>query len=1009
MDSPNLLFEAAAFVPLRLQFPNSWCGHIPFAAWLMASRKPAVFVELGTHSGNSYLSFCQAVATHGAITRCFAVDTWQGDAHAGGYNNSVFETLQAYHEPRYSHFSTLLQMTFDDALSKFADGSVDILHIDGLHTYEAVRHDFESWLPKLRPDGLVLFHDIHVYERGFGVWRFWSELCLRYSHHLEFSHSSGLGVLYLGGTAPTRLTDWLVPLSQTQGEIRQYFTALGLSMLERYQAQEASQSAAHLNAEVIAHKNWEVRQGMTLAIKDAALYELRNAAQYREAQLVPLALANERMRINTERLEKEIDVLSNKIATGVKLQQELFATQSTLSQALSATLASTSWRVTAPMRWLSHQASRILSLKHTESRRRLVRKLYQSTRILPYARHQWRKIAEGLQTKLLMLHNSSENTTALQALSKQRITVFDPAKPLGPPQPEAADWPEIDLSVVTYNSTRWIRSFIQSLVDQKYPLHKIHLCFVDHSPDEGTAQQIEQEFITLQGKFASLTLIRQNNMGFGAGHDRALTALHSAWCLVTNVDLEFDTEALCAVVSHAVQADQDEVASWELRQAPYEHPKYYDPVSLNTQWSSHACILLRRSAYQKVGGYDKKIFMYAEDVELSYRFRSFGYQIKYCPKALVNHHAYEAAGEIKPLQYFGSTLGNAYIRLRYGNFKDKLGLLILQTALLLRPQPFPGARSGTFKNIFKIILNATHFLKGKGPDVKAIFPFHGFDYEMIRQGAFWPIQWPLNPKNEDHPLVSVITRTYHGRSIFLLQALQSVINQTYPCIEIVIVEDGGSTHKEMIANIKKSTAVPILYQALEKVGRSAAGNAGLALATGTYVMFLDDDDLLFSDHIEILIKSLKDNPTCAAAYSLAIEIGTEINNLINLINLPPYIEKTFKTLPSFFQEYDYKVLCERNFIPIQSIIFKRQLFIERGGFDETLDQLEDWNLWLRYGDENSFNYVPKTTSMYRVPCNPQIKLARHMELHRAYDVAKERALAENSVRKIPISNIILNF
>ncbi|MGI4748938.1 MAG: glycosyltransferase [Janthinobacterium lividum] len=187
--------------PTRLGVDSAWYGHLPFAAWAVRALQPALLVELGTHAGVSYSGFCESVIASGLPTRCFAVDGWTGDEHAGFYDETVLSDLRAFHDARYGTFSRLLQMRFDEAVSRFADGSIDLLHIDGRHHFDDVAHDYRSWLPKLSPQAIVLFHDTNVRERDFGVWRFWSEVSAS-SPSFEFLHGHGLGVLAPGSEPP---------------------------------------------------------------------------------------------------------------------------------------------------------------------------------------------------------------------------------------------------------------------------------------------------------------------------------------------------------------------------------------------------------------------------------------------------------------------------------------------------------------------------------------------------------------------------------------------------------------------------------------------------------------------------------------------------------------------------------------------------------------------------------------------------------------------------------------
>jgi len=173
-----------------------WVGHRYFAYDLVANLKPKRIVELGTHYGTSLWSFSQAAKDQNIGVEINAVDTWQGEKHAGFYGEEVFETVNQIKDKYYPNQKiNLFRKTFDEALDEFEDNSIDILHIDGLHTYEAVKHDFEAWFPRIKNGGVVLFHDIVVNRDDFGVYKLWRELKGEYQT-MEFRHSYGLGVLF---------------------------------------------------------------------------------------------------------------------------------------------------------------------------------------------------------------------------------------------------------------------------------------------------------------------------------------------------------------------------------------------------------------------------------------------------------------------------------------------------------------------------------------------------------------------------------------------------------------------------------------------------------------------------------------------------------------------------------------------------------------------------------------------------------------------------------------------
>lgn len=227
-DTLPCLSQASFWTPRHIEI-SAWLEHAPFAFWLIQAQRPQTIVELGVHHGFSYLTFCQAVSRLGLPARCFAIDTWAGDEHAGYYSDDVFARLQRINHAHYAGFSQLIRGRFDQALPAFPDGGIDLLHIDGRHRYEDVVEDFTQWHPKLSARGVVLFHDTAVRDRDFGVWRVWQELSVRFPS-FEFPHGNGLGVLFTGRDMPDALTPLFLGGPDAAAVIRSAYARLGAAV-----------------------------------------------------------------------------------------------------------------------------------------------------------------------------------------------------------------------------------------------------------------------------------------------------------------------------------------------------------------------------------------------------------------------------------------------------------------------------------------------------------------------------------------------------------------------------------------------------------------------------------------------------------------------------------------------------------------------------------------------------------------------------------------------------------
>jgi len=189
---PNFEYEKKF---LDLAWP--WAGHKYFIYDFIRNIQPKIIVELGTHRGTSFFSMCQSVKDSKLKIKLFAVDSWRGEKHSGRYDHRVYEEVRTIIKKCYPTLDiSLMKTTFDRAKSFFRGQSIDMLHIDGLHTYEAVKHDFNNWYAKVKKDGCIIFHDVTERKKDFGVYRLWEEVRKEFIS-IEFTHSHGLGILFL--------------------------------------------------------------------------------------------------------------------------------------------------------------------------------------------------------------------------------------------------------------------------------------------------------------------------------------------------------------------------------------------------------------------------------------------------------------------------------------------------------------------------------------------------------------------------------------------------------------------------------------------------------------------------------------------------------------------------------------------------------------------------------------------------------------------------------------------
>ena len=257
---------------------------------------------------------------------------------------------------------------------------------------------------------------------------------------------------------------------------------------------------------------------------------------------------------------------------------------------------------------------------------------------------------------------------------------------------------------------------------------------------------------------------------------------------------------------------------------------------------------------------------------------------------------------------------------------------------------------------------------GAGPGVHAAeaywhLPAQALDApDAVAKMAFWPLQRQAVGLAADAgqlPLVTVIVRSMNRQS--LTHAIGSVAEQTYPHIEVVIVNASGKPHPVPVHPPERMTLRVVNPETpgapgdghglanWPRLGRSAAANRGLDSAEGSYALFLDDDDLLEPTHLQTLIDTLQQQRDAMAAYT-----GVRVEG------------PGGQWIRDYDSPWEPRRLQGINHLPIHAVMFR--LPVARAGnarFDTDLPVLEDWDFWCQLSRLGAFVHVPGIRATYR--------------------------------------------
>lgn len=204
------------------------------------------------------------------------------------------------------------------------------------------------------------------------------------------------------------------------------------------------------------------------------------------------------------------------------------------------------------------------------------------------------------------------------------------------------DTNQIHIQSLLYYSSDRFEAFLRSILNLETEGSKVFFHITDQSENLEEYRRIKDHLDRVKNTNDGvlINLDKQPNYGFGKGHNFVFERhkdIYNEYFVIINPDSILPFDLVKKVIKSINQLKEENWGLLEIEQFPSEHPKYYNPKTLETDWCSGAGLIIRKEAFENIGKFDENIFMYGEDVDLSMRMRRKGYKLIHLPQVTFTH------------------------------------------------------------------------------------------------------------------------------------------------------------------------------------------------------------------------------------------------------------------------------------------------------------------------------------------------------------------------------------